>query len=317
MKKINHLIKFVSKLCLSTLVLITFLLTTSCDPTIDALSYDLAEANSKPDLKPPVASFKATETSDFLTYDFSNTSSSATDYLWDFGDGNTSTDVDGANTYPDEGTYTVTLTATDKLGKSDTFSMDIEVVEPEEPLAIVPEILNGDFSEGTSNWKPSKFSDDTKGNTKAFNASSDGDPNNYDGTPSGASKTPGAKWTGGTSAGPSLSGNTRYAYQAITVSPNTNYILEYSYAIKTDKDDIEGGDRVVVEILDGWFEDGADALNSTPLVQLVGDEANGKGNFKVVKQVFTSNATGEIAIWIYAITNDELYVDNVKVYPAG
>ena len=294
---------------------------TSCDPTIDALAFDLPEANSKEDLTPPTASFKASVTADYLSYTFSNTSSSATDYVWNYGDGNTSTGLDGENTFPAEGTYTVTLTATDKLGKTSTYSVVIEVVEPEVPPAIVPTIVNGDFNDGTSNWKPSSF---TGGTTNAFNASSDGDPLNYDGTPSGASKTPGAKWTSSTSAGPLLSSSTRYAYQAINandpitpyVTPNTNYILEYSYAIKTDVADIEGGDRVIVEILDGWFEDGADAVVSTPLVQTVGAEANGKGNFKVVKQVFSSNATGEIAIWIYAITNDELYVDNVKVYPA-
>lgn len=314
MKKISNFKKRVSEMCLGAMVLIAFISVMSCDPTIDALAFDLPEANSKEDLTPPTASFKASVTADYLSYTFSNTSSSATTYLWDYGDGNTSTGLDGENTFPSEGTYTVTLTASDKLGKTSTYSLEIAVIEPEVPPAIVPEILNGDFTNGTSNWKPSSF---TGGTTNAFNASSDGDPLNYDGTPSGSTKTPGAKWTSATSAGPLLSSSTRYAYQAITVTPNTNYIIEYSYAIKTDVADIEGGDRVIVEILDGWFDDGADAVDSTPLVQTVGAEANGKGNFKVVKQVFTSNATGEIAIWIYAITNDELYVDNVKVYPAG
>ena len=314
MKKISNFKKRVSEMCLSALALIAIISVTSCDPTIEALAFDLPEANSKEDLTPPTASFKASVTADYLTYTFSNTSSSATTYAWNYGDGNTSTGLDGENTFPAEGTYTVTLTASDKLGKTSTYSLEIEVIEPEVPPAIVPTIVNGDFTDGTSNWKPSSF---TGGTTNAFNASSDGDPLNYDGTPSGSTKTPGAKWTSATSAGPSLSSSTRYAYQAITVTPNTNYIIEYSYAIKTDVADIAGGDRVIVEILDGWFDDGADAVVSTPLVQTVGAEANGKGNFKVVKQVFTSNATGEIAIWIYAITNDELYVDNVKVYPAG
>ncbi len=69
--------------------------------------------------------------------------------------------------------------------------------------------------------------------------------------------------------------------------------MEYSYAIKTDIADNEGGDRVNVQI---WMvvENGADAVVSTPLVQTVGAEANGKGNFKVVKQVFSSNATEKL-----------------------
>lgn len=287
----------------------------SCDPSFSTFEYDLPASNSKADETPPSADFASSVTEDFLTYTFANLSSSATDYVWDFGDGNTSTDLDGENTYPDEGTYTITLTATDKLGVSSTFSDTIEVVEPEEPAAIIPEILNGNFDDGQSDWKIASF---TGGTTSPYNSSSDGDPINYDGTDSGESKTPGAKWTSSTSAGPSLSDATRYAYQAITVTPNTEYIVEFSHAIKTDVVDIDGGDRVIVEILDGWFDEGTDAVassNAGPLAQAVGDVANGKGDFKVVTKTFTSNATGQIAIWMYAITADELYVDNVKVIP--
>ena len=49
------------------------------------------------------------------------------------------------NTYPDEGTYTVTLVASDKLGVTSTYSTTVEVIEPPVPPAINPEILNGDF----------------------------------------------------------------------------------------------------------------------------------------------------------------------------
>jgi hypothetical protein len=292
------------------------LLLVSCDPSLSVFEYDLPDANSKPDETPPEAIFTASVTEDYLTYTFANASTSATDYVWDYGDGNTSTSIDGMNSYPEVGTYTITLVASDKLGVTSMYSTTIEVVEPEVPPAINPEILNGDFTNGMDNWKIANFTD---GTTNAFNSSSDGDPLNYDGSDSGSSKTPGAKWTSSTSAGPSLSSSTRYAYQEITVTPNTDYILTYSYAIKTDADDIDGGDRVIAEILDGWFDDGVDAVassNDGPLVRIVGDTANGKGNFTIVSNSFTSNATGKVAIWIYAITNDELYVDNVKVTPA-
>ena len=84
----------------------------------------------------------------------------------------------------------------------------------------------------------------------------------------------------------------------------------------------EGGDRIIGEILSGSYSDGADAVAASAsgddtivLGQVVGDEANGKGEFSTARLQFTSNDSGQISIWIYAITNDELYADNVKIYP--
>ncbi len=47
-----------------------------------------------------------------LTIQFTNTSSNGVHYLWNFGDGGTSTAVNPVHTYSDSGKYTVTLTAT-------------------------------------------------------------------------------------------------------------------------------------------------------------------------------------------------------------
>lgn len=294
------------------------LLLVSCNPTISSLEFELPEANSKADLKPPVAKFAATETADYLTYTFSNTSSSATDYTWNYGDGTSSVGKDGENTFPAEGSYTVTLTAMDKLGKSSTFTATITVVKPIIPPAIIPTILNGDFKDGQDNWKFSSFSG---GTTSPYNTSGDGSWLNYDGSDNG-SKTEGAKWTQSTSAGVYVSSKTRYAYQAITVTPNTNYILEYEYAIKTEAEQdgiAPGGNRIIGEILGGHFSDGADAIASStagPIAQHVGTLTLGKTTFTKVTKVFTSNATGLVSILIYGVTDVDAYVDNVKVYPA-
>ena len=53
---------------------------------------------------------------------FTNLSQFAQDslYLWDFGDGNTSTEVNPSNLYLEPGRYTVTLQATNSLGDTDT-----------------------------------------------------------------------------------------------------------------------------------------------------------------------------------------------------
>ncbi len=63
--------------------------------------------------------------SDF-TANFTNTSTDATSYSWDFGDGNSSTDVNPSHTYTMEGTYIVTLTATNPCGTM-TFTQEVEI----------------------------------------------------------------------------------------------------------------------------------------------------------------------------------------------
>jgi len=62
---------------------------------------------------PPVAAFTASPTSGvvLLTVAFSNASTGATNYSWDFGDGNTSTAINPVDVYTNVGTYSATLTA--------------------------------------------------------------------------------------------------------------------------------------------------------------------------------------------------------------
>ena len=61
-----------------------------------------------------------------LTVDFTNNSTNATTYVWDFGDGNTSTENNPSHTYTTAGTYTVTLTA-NNLDCEDEVYQDIAV----------------------------------------------------------------------------------------------------------------------------------------------------------------------------------------------
>ena len=281
--------------------------------------YPLPEAGSIADATLPSADFgfAQTDPEDYRVVSFSDQSASATDVTWDFGTGDTSTEKNPDYTYEaGEGTYTVTMTVSDKNGVSDAVTRDIEVIEPEEPDAIVPDVVNGDFTAGQDGWKFSSF---TGGKTDPFNSSSDGSNLNYDGSDNG-SKTAGAKWTMSTSAEDYVSGNTRYAYQAFTVSAETEYVLEYEYAIKNDGTQAPGvGNRIVGGIIDGHFEDGAtgvSSFNEGALLKFTGSEDLGKGNFTLVKETFTSNASGQIAILIYGVTDVDAYVDNVKLYPA-
>ena len=78
----------------------------------------------------PTADFSSA--SNGATVDFTNNSSGATSYSWDFGDGNGSSDENPSHTYNEDGTYEVVLTATNDCG-STTTTQTVTVVTP--PLA--------------------------------------------------------------------------------------------------------------------------------------------------------------------------------------
>ena len=297
-----------------------------CEETFE---FDLPEAGSIVDTTLPQANFShAPNPENFRIIKFTNASSEATNYLWDFGEGvvcdlvdgvivcteeSTSTDIDVAYVKfsAGEGDYEVTLTALDANAASGTNTKTIEVRDIFVP--ITPIVENGDMEVGfTPSWKIENF---TGGTTTTVNTSSDGAPFFYDGTEA-PGKTRGMKFSSSAS-NPGNPGSRRYAYQAIIVSPTTpdrtvKYVIEYMYAIKVAA---KAGSNITVQILDGHFDDGADAVASTPLGESIANELNGKGNFVVVKKEFTSNASGEIAIWIFGDTDQDAYIDNVKIYP--
>lgn len=84
-------------------------------------------APSRPD---PVASFSYTgQTISPATISFQNTSQNANKFLWDFGDGTTSTLLSPTKTYSVAGTFTIKLTATDSVaGKSSQASQQISIL---------------------------------------------------------------------------------------------------------------------------------------------------------------------------------------------
>ncbi|WP_082092987.1 PKD domain-containing protein [Methanosarcina siciliae] len=75
----------------------------------------------------PIADFNGTPTSGnvWLTVNFTDQSANApTSWLWDFGDGATSTEQSPSHTYKTAGTYTVNLTATNAIGTNSTVKKD-------------------------------------------------------------------------------------------------------------------------------------------------------------------------------------------------
>ncbi len=300
---------------------------------------ELPETGSIPDATPPTADFSYIPTAeDFRILSFSNLSTEATNYIWDFG-GNASVCemVDGtlvcatestttafepfAKFEAGEGVYTVKLTALDANEASHTVEIEVEVIDEFVPLPVT--VLNGDFEDGQDNWKIS-FSNGW--NNNGFESSSDGSNNLYDGTDNG-SKTRGAKWNASRSVGSLASSNTRVAYQPLVVSPSSEertvkYVLEFEYAIKDDiATDPPEGRIVIADIIEGHYDDGwaayqkTDRGGGTSLLHMEVAEVKGKGNFTVVTGEFDAPESGLVSVMLSAITPVDVYVDNVKVYP--
>ncbi|MEZ4962292.1 MAG: PKD domain-containing protein [Saprospiraceae bacterium] len=77
------------------------------------------------------------------TVNFGNTSSGGATYLWEFGDGETSTAPTISHTYDAAGDYTVCLTATSSAGCSD---MECKTVTGVQALNPIIEIIDGDIT---------------------------------------------------------------------------------------------------------------------------------------------------------------------------
>ncbi len=87
----------------------------------------------------PTAGFSSDVNGDVIS--LTNTSTGATSYNWDFGDGNMSTDANPTHTYTMDGTYTVTMTATNPCGSVTTTETIIVVTPP--TVAYTADVLTG------------------------------------------------------------------------------------------------------------------------------------------------------------------------------
>lgn len=280
------------------LVFSVLFVTVLCFACSDIEKFELPEANSKADETPPSASFNYTQGAEleFLTYTFGNLSSSATTYAWDFGDGNTASTQDAVNTFPDEGTYTVSLTASDALGQTSTFSETIEVIKPEDPKAIEPIILEPGFEDfmleggtgdGRDSWRIS--------GATIFGITSGG--SNFH------SGNQGAKFE--------VAPENRLGYQEMEISPNTDYKLTGYYKFKTSP---EGG-KVRFAIV-GGEHDNAESAEAAIFTQIegddlsTGDETNG---YHKIEFVFNTGANSVIGLWIDSNDVTEVRVDDVSI----
>ncbi|MFK7784849.1 MAG: PKD domain-containing protein, partial [Crocinitomicaceae bacterium] len=100
---------------------------------------------------------------------FSNNSSNGNAFFWNFGDGNTSTDVNPVHFYSGPGTYTVTLVVSDTNGcfspDSTEFIVEIGdfqggVVQPPGPICPGESFQFEAFGGSNYEWTPAQFLDD-------------------------------------------------------------------------------------------------------------------------------------------------------------
>jgi len=97
----------------------------------------------------PIAAY--TYNADNQEITFTNTSTEATNYSWDFGDGNNSTDENPIHTYDVSGTYNVSLTASNQVCSDDIYSENINVTfvgisDIKSDIKIIPNPNNGRFT---------------------------------------------------------------------------------------------------------------------------------------------------------------------------
>ena len=236
---------------------------------------DLPEEGSLVDLTPPEAGFSFTPNeANYRQVNFSNLSFSATDYAWDFGDGNTSTEKAPVHTYQEDGLYTVSLTATDKLGVAHMITQDIEITEPE--YTFEPEILNPGFdTEGEDDYRDHWRNGDLGGVIQITSSPI------HDGVR--AAKFPSA--------------GDRIAYQLITVEQDKDYIVSFYYTMKTSP-----AGSLSVAILSGDITDAGDVAGATIASTTVSDQTDAD-TYVLGSVSFNSGNNSEVAIYV---TNDSV-----------
>ena len=230
----------------------------------------LPDVGSIPDETPPAASFSASpDEANFLTINFTNTSVSATDFSWDFGDGSTSTDRNPTHTYDAIGDYTVSLMVNDKLNQTDETSKTVSVVEPVNNFE--PEIFNPGFDE--------------EGDDSYRNGWRNGDLG-------GVLQITSSPVHAGEKAAKFPSAGDRIAYQLVTVERDTEYTLGFYYTLKTDP-----VGTISVNILAGDITN-PDEVDGAIIATFVGDDQSAASDYTQGSLVFNSGDNTEVAIYV-------------------
>ena len=179
---------------------------------------ELPASNSKADTIFPEANFSYASTlDDFRTIKFTNLSTEANKFEWDFGNGNTSTEKDPTFTFSGEGDFPVILTASDANGATGSTTIDVMVVEgPFQPIILEPGFEDNTLPEGGGDGRDSWRNNDLGGVIQIT-----GSPVTF----------------GDQGAKLPVPAGDRIGYQEIVVEPDTNYDLSFWYTMLSGSSD--------------------------------------------------------------------------------
>ncbi|WP_350288958.1 PKD domain-containing protein [uncultured Croceitalea sp.] len=264
------------RLVLTTLVVASIVLSCVGD---ELFRDDLPGANSKADTVFPAANFSyASSSDDFRIINFTNLSTEALSFEWDFGNGNSSTEEDPSFTFEaGEGTYPVSLTATDGNGITGTTTIDVIVVEgPFQPIILEAGFEDDTLPEGGGDGRDSWRNSDLGGVIQIT-----GSPVTF-GDQGGKLPTPAGD---------------RAGYQELTVDPDTNYDLSFWYTMLSGSSD----PRLIVSVLGvtqngGTFETLEAVANGTIATVTVTDDSE-PDVYVQQKLSFNSGTNNTIAIF--------------------
>ena len=258
-------------LCFSILFLIN-----SCE---DPFGFDLPESNSIPDTDFPEANFSYASTlEDFRTIKFTNLSAEAIIFEWDFGGGNTSTEKDPVYTFEaGEGTYPVSLTASDANGVTGSITIEVKVVEgPFQPIILEAGFEDNELPDGSGDGRDS-WRNSTLG---------------------GVIQITGSPVQFGSQGAKLPNDQSRIGYQEIAVEPNTNYDLRFWYTMLNDSPD----PFVTVSVLGvtefGPFESREEAAAGT-LASITVNDVSDPLAYVEAKLSFNSDENNSVAIYFF------------------
>ena len=235
----------------------------------------LPDEGSLPDKTPPSANFSyLISEANYQEFTFNNESISATDYFWDFGDGETSSLRDPSHTYQQDGIFEVSLTVMDKNNLSSSISQTIEIFEPDNPF--VPVILNSGFDdEGEDSYRDHWRNSDLGG-------------------PIQISSNPVHE---GIKAGKLPSSGERIAYQLILVEKEKDYKISFHYTLKESPTG-----SLSFSLLKEHVTDPSKIAEATITSESFSDQSS-SNTYVPASIFFNSGESNEVAIYI---TNSEV-----------